>query len=95
MAAPSSGRVPHSFAVLRMSGIIKILLLPLDILGRFYPGRGRLVIGLTASLVSGAELLFLLVEHVASAIHPVTRLFACPTSVMHALARCLPAPWRE
>src|ERR1019366_2489248 len=54
--------------------------LPRDILGRFGSGRGRLVIGLTAGLVSVAELVFLLVDHFASAIHPVTGLFACPPS---------------
>src|SRR5208337_3531815 len=53
-------------------------------------GRGRLVICLAARLVSVAELLFLLVEHVASAIHPVPRLFARPASLLpHALAAFL------
>src|ERR1035437_1813193 len=53
----------------------------LGTLGRFWPSRGRLVIGLTARPVSGAELLFLLVEPAAAAIPPVARLFACPTSL--------------
>src|SRR6266851_3462651 len=66
MAAPQSAPAPAA----------------LDILGRFGPGGGRLVICLTPGLVSGAELLFLLIEHVASAIHPVTRLFACPASLL-------------
>jgi hypothetical protein len=59
-----------------------LLLLPLDILGRFGCCGGRLVVRLAASLVCGAELLLLLVEHVASAIHPVIRLFASTTSVV-------------
>src|SRR4029077_1030661 len=56
--------------------------LPLKILAWFGPGGGRLVICLAARLVSVAELLFLLIEHVASAIHPVIRLFARATSLL-------------
>src|SRR5712671_6126296 len=60
----------------------------LKILAWFGSGGGRLVICLAAGLVSVAELLFLLIEHVASAIHPVIRLFARPASL---LARLLAA----
>src|SRR5882762_9345589 len=60
----------------------------LKILAWFGSGGSRLVICLAAGLVSVAELLFLLAEHVASAVHPVIRLFARPATL---LARLLTA----
>src|SRR5277367_5391299 len=79
-------RVPtHSLFVrcsLRMSGIHTIFLLPLDVLAGLSPGRGRLAISLTAGLVCRAESLFLLIEHIAAALHPVICLFAGPASLL-------------
>src|ERR1700689_5981709 len=55
---------------------------PLDILRRFGSGGGRLRIRLTASFISGAEALFLLVEHIVAAVHPLARLFARAASLL-------------
>src|ERR1700676_43731 len=54
----------------------------LKILGRFGSGGSRLVIRLAAGLVSGAELLLLLIEHVAPAVYPFIRLFARTASLL-------------
>src|SRR4029077_5948171 len=47
----------------------------LDAAGRFRARGGCLTIGLTAGLVGGPELLFLLADNVATAIHPISCLF--------------------
>src|ERR1700693_223437 len=61
----------------------------LHILSLFSTGRGRLVISLSASLISRAELFLLIVEHVASAIHPLTRLLFRPASLLTRLLAAL------
>src|SRR5207302_6969956 len=81
----SSMAAPQTALGLRLRSCCSSLL---KILAWLRSGGGRLVICLAAGLVSVAELLFLLIEHVASAIHPVIRLFARPASL---LARLLAA----
>src|SRR5271157_4376530 len=65
-----------------MSGNIIILSSPLDILRRLAPSRGGLAVSLPPRLVGRAEPLFLLVDHVGAAIHPVAGLFARPASLL-------------
>src|ERR1035438_1022600 len=57
-------------------------MLALRIFLRLGRGRSRLVISLTSGFVSVAKLLFLLIDHIASAIDPIVGLFARPARLV-------------
>src|ERR1035441_3332135 len=57
-------------------------MLTLRIFLRLGGGSSRLVIGLPSGFVSVAKLLFLLIDHIASAIDPIIGLFARPARLL-------------